>query len=491
MRVRVGAVARLLVFVVVLFAAIVGTAAPTGAASVLDSSPRPGDVLAGPVPTIWLRFEEPIRVTPDTFEVVDHNGIDAGFTTQVNSAVVTLTFDEPLPAGRYRLVWAVGQSDSVRRGVLPFEVIVDGAADSPGLSGQREAQPLVDGPLTATTLNEGPGETPLGEFRTRVGEIVTWERAGEISQTVRDVAALVMVGSLLFIGRVHTGAADEIRWLVRWTRSAGVVAAVAAIAMAATTVAQAGSSPIGSILTPSTWTEALTTTAWFELGAVVAAAIGSSTLSGRRGVTPVVGAATFADQQVIVGAGAPAQPPATQSGGQPHGMSWRFDVVTAPGAIAGTAVAVFALGLSATIARDGGLLLFPLALLHTAAAAAWLGTTAASLAVLSRRFASRHPLDAPIVVAAAGRVVVVAAAALGITGLTGALVTGRSLGELFAGPKVTLLAAALATVVVNRVLLARRPARASRLGGMTRGLLTVEALLLCGAVLAGVAAVVG
>ena len=160
MRVRVGAVARLLVFVVVLSATIVGTAAPTGAATVLDSSPRPGDVIAGPVPTIWLRFDESIRVTPDTFEVVDHNGIDACFTTQVNSTVVTLTFDEPLPAGRYRLVWAVGQSDSVRRGVLPFEVIVVDDGSEP--------------PLEAADLRIPPS----GSYAAR--------NAGSISQTISN-----------------------------------------------------------------------------------------------------------------------------------------------------------------------------------------------------------------------------------------------------------------------------------------------------------------
>jgi len=492
--VRTGVGLRLLVLMGVLVTVIVGSAAPAQAATLVDSSPRTGDLLAGPVPMIWLQFDERIHTTRDTFEVVDHNGFEARFTTTTTATVVTLTFDEPLPGGRYRLEWAVGQGDTTRRGVLPFEVMVDGVSDGPGLTGRQSAPPLIDGPIAVGSLGDASSETPLGEFRTRVGDIVTWERAAETVRTTRDVAALLLVGSLLFLGWLHTGPADEIRWLVRWTRSAAIVAAVAGTAIAAIAVARTGSSPVGSVLTPTSWVDALTTSAWFELGAVLVAAGGAATLSGRRGLTPkVASVASTVEQPLLVEAGSSAPRGVAPCApiGDPHpAMSWRYDLTTAPAAIGSGALAVLALAVSDTLARGEGLFLFPFALLHTAAAAIWLGTAGAAIAVLSRRFAARQPLDAPAMVVSAGRLVMVAAAVLGVSGLAGAVVAGRPSGEVLAGPKVALLTGALALVVVNRVLLAPRLRRGTRWGGLTRGLLTLEALLLGGAVLASSAAVV-
>ena len=472
----------------VLLVALLSVAVASSAAAtnrVVASSPAASDVVRGPLPTIWLQFDERPPTGASTFELTHLERGDVDLTVSVVDTVATLRFDTPLGPGRFRLEWAVADNGTIRRGVLPFEVVVDGAPDAAPTATASDPT----GEVAFGEQARSGRESPLAALTGRLEGVVTWERLREFGIGVRDLALLAAIGGLVFLGLALRGSAVEIVQATRWIR-AGAWTAVAG--QLATTVGVAASLAVDAreMASMAIWFEVLFTTTGAQLLSTLTGAGLLSTMNHRAGLYPVVDIATLSMRDITPVSTAKAATAAVLTSAERGTTTdeWAFDLSTAPAAQMGAGIMLLAPVMSSMSAHGGSLAVAALAFVHVLAAAVWCGAGTMALLLMGRRFVLRQPIDAPRVVAAAGTLAVAAAAlALASGAATWAVTSSGEPQSNTAAQLATAIAAASAATlaVLNRKILAPRLMHStSRLTMTTRGLLSLEAGLLAVAVAA-------
>lgn len=466
----------------------------------LESSPGAGEVLGGPLAQLWMRFDAPVPATSDTFAVRHQSGEPAAFSAAVIDTVVTLTFDPPLPSGRYRLEWGLDRDGRLRRGVLPFEVIVEGvsglpAADAPTASGSPLPELLVTAPppetsdaLETAASDEGAAN-PLLAVDGFLDGIITWERLSELGRIIGDASVLLVVGALAFLGFVLQGRADEVSRTTRWVRHAAVGAALGLLLQVVASASGPGFAEPGSWRSLTAWSRSIDEVLAFRFALTLIGAVLVATINQRVGLYPVLDLRTSPGASTAPGTGT-GQPsmPSLQVVERQRSDEWAFDLRSAPLPLAGAGLLLLAVALDAGVRHDQPDLLTVISLLHLAAAGIWFGVGMTALLVMGRRFLMRQHLDAPRLVGAASTTMVVAVAMTLLSGAGASLLTGGIGGD---GPdswsmavKIGAGIAAGGLAVLNRKLLVPRLEHSTTQPSTTaRALLTVEACFLATALI--------
>lgn len=223
-----GAVTRILMLLVMAFAALLLTAAPASAHLGLGSSdPADGARLTTAPASVRLVFTKPADPVGDGgLRLLDERGIalPASAVSAEAGATWILTPRRPLASGRYRLAWKVVAADAhIRTGVLRFTVTGSGA--KPATTGPADAGAA--GPAASGEADHGAGHG---------GHHVTTLAQAGASPADREAGD----DDLADVGADETGwpaqAPQWLGWAGRCAGVIGVLIAVGALVVGVTTL---------------------------------------------------------------------------------------------------------------------------------------------------------------------------------------------------------------------------------------------------------------
>ena len=188
---------------VVLFLA--GTSAAWAHAVLRTSTPVDGETVDAPPRELVLQFNERVSPPPNAIRVFDRDGerVDEGAAPTVSPDGTALIASLPeLDEGSYVVAWRATSADGHPiRGALTFAVGTAGEVDREGLLG-----------LIAEEDQAG------------------WQVAAVVTRWLMYTGALLAVGGVAFLLRVHDRREEELGPLVRVVTVAAVVAAIATVA---------------------------------------------------------------------------------------------------------------------------------------------------------------------------------------------------------------------------------------------------------------------
>ncbi len=357
---------------------------PAGAHAVLVATePADGEQLDRAPEEVVVEFNEEVQPPPEAVRVFDAAGrrVDLGDAGRGRSAnMLRVGLPPDLPDGVYTVSWRAISADThpVRGGFL----FVIGDADS--------------GPLDAVAVEELDADH---RGLKTAAAVVRW---------LMYLGASLAAGLAAFLVMIHDRRADERRVLVRATRVAALVGAVATVLSLPVQAALTGGTGVAGLVDA----ELLSSTATSGLGASAAVRLAGLGLVAVAIVRPPSRAATAA---------------------------------TLLGATAAVAANLLA-GHTATSEPRGLVLASNLA--HSAAAAVWFGGLVALAVVLRRRRSAAASVAAAGIVSRFSVVALVSVAALVASGTSLGWVEVRELGALTTSAYGQLLLAKVAVVAV-------------------------------------------
>jgi copper transport protein len=230
------------------FTLLVGFAGPVDAHTGFDSSdPADGDIVDVPVEVVTIVFTGPATPVGDGFVALDPDGQlrSPSDVSTADDMTFDLEFDPPLAGGAIGIRWEVQAPDTHPvQGAFSFTVTAPVPTTSPSTTlppptttGAPDSSTTVVAPettvdssttTTVATSGDSAGPTSLEDFLA-----VDNSRPGETTQLVGRVvtllAAMVVLGGIVFLATTFRGSEHEIGRLVLVIRILGVIVAVGAV----------------------------------------------------------------------------------------------------------------------------------------------------------------------------------------------------------------------------------------------------------------------
>lgn len=482
-------------------------------ADLVSVTPADGAVVSEPVERFELVFTAAVEPVESGMRLLHGNHTMDITVFQPSEDTVVVELVEPISSGRYALFWKVQSADAhVIEGTTAGEVAIPADSAKDGSAAQSTGA-TAEGATPAAPTTTIAAEEPLIIVNTslppRAFEVAAAAVAQDapigrwisaVGRWILMAGGLLAIGALVFAGTSLVGIQAEVRRAVRWVRRGGALVLVGTlIEVIGVSTTVAGS--LAAALSVSSLVDVLAGT--FGVAVLLRLAGGIALLADPRlAATVPVGRASLGGDEPSVTAGDTALEPGSVMTESPA-MRYRLDLKQEWVMIAG--ILVFAMSFAFdghTASVTPSVVARTSSLVHVLAGGVWFGGLVVLADTLTRRWASKTPLDAGATTLRFSRSASVALGAVALAGLALTWTILDSPSDLVSGTwgrlllvKVGLVAAVVCLGAYNHFKvvpdLANDP-RDEATAGRLRGIVLAEAAILAGviavtAVLVGVA----
>jgi len=228
----------------------------------LGSSPANVSTVPGPVSEIVLEFSGAAEPIESDFRIENSSGDSLPIDSVANDGEtkVVVTSAAPLPTGRTKVLWALRGADGHKMsGSVAFTVTAD-ATPTPSTSVAANQSTTTVVPSTSQTENEiESSETATAPIsKTTNEDSGVAETIGVVARWIVYASILLTIGALAYLLWVHRGTRAEGRRIVYFTRRASVLVILASVVEWFAQLALWGSGSVSDLVSPSAWSELLT-----------------------------------------------------------------------------------------------------------------------------------------------------------------------------------------------------------------------------------------